>query len=570
MAGQITLRMHRDAVTFRKSTEVAALRAAPGAALALAARLADEAAAGRLRRLGQLGRFELVAPVTAPDAPAGTEADRLETWLDAARRARDVAAGSHVWTTSDDGVPFLPTGEIHLIFDPTLSDAAMNAIIARHGLVLAECRGRGAFVAQTGPRASNPMRVAAALAAEAGVFLAEPDLASPMVRHRAPGGAESAAGDPWHLENTGFHNGAGVGFRAGADARVVRAWEALDRGGRGRGRDDIRIAMIDDGFDLAHPDMAGRCVASHDFTRRSADVSPDWGDWHGAACAGLALAGGVSGRTIGAAPDARLVALRWGRDLSDREVEAWFAHAGRCEAAILSAAWGPAARIYPLSTRKAEAIRRLAREGRGGRGCVVVVSAGAQGWDFDAPEDAPDRALNGFAAHPDVVAVTATTSMDTLAEGANRGACIWLAAPAGGVGGWGVPTTDVSGFVTLPDGGVLHRGEGPGDRMVMPGGPSAACALTAGICALVLSANPTLTARDVRALLAETARPLPDQRAPAEIAEGSAGARRDPRYGHGCVDAYAAVLAASQMPGARALAMLGDETGCGHIPAPAP
>ena len=29
-------------------------------------------------------------------------------------------------------------------------------------------------MAQTGPRASNPMRVAAALAAEAGVFLAEP------------------------------------------------------------------------------------------------------------------------------------------------------------------------------------------------------------------------------------------------------------------------------------------------------------------------------------------------------------------------------------------------------------
>ncbi|MEE3100150.1 MAG: S8 family serine peptidase, partial [Pseudomonadota bacterium] len=381
--------------------------------------------------------------------------------------------------------------------------------------------------------------------------------------------------EAWHLENAGHHNGTPVGFRAGADARVARAWRALP----GRGRDDIRIAMIDDGFDLAHPDLAGRCAARHDFTRRGPDVSPDWGDWHGTACAGLALGGGAAGAPVGAAPGARLVALRWGRDLSDREVEAWLDHAGRCEAAILSASWGPAARIYPLSTRKSEAIRRLSREGRAGRGCVVLFSVGAQGRDFDAPEGDPRRVLNGFAAHPDVVAVTATTSMDELAEGADRGACLWIAAPAGGAGGWGVVTSDVSGFVTQPDGRVVHRGEGPGARVALAGGPSAACALTAGVCALVLTANPALTSAELRALLAETARPLPDQRRdlpPRSAADGlasgepAAGAGRDRRYGHGCVDAYAAVLAASQLPGARALTFGGDESGCDHLPAPVP
>ena len=59
----------------------------------------------------------------------------------------------------------------------------------------------------------------------------------------------------------------------------------------------------DDGFDLGHPDLstAGKVVHPWDFTRRGPDPRPDTGDWHGTACAGVAVAASGQGGVVGAA-----------------------------------------------------------------------------------------------------------------------------------------------------------------------------------------------------------------------------------------------------------------------------
>lgn len=488
--------------------------------------LQSDVSVGKLKRKVHLGSFDIVE-LLDEDADA---------WLDKRRAGTDVDVGTHVFHTSDDGVPFVPTGEIYIEFDPSLDAESESALLAKYQLEVIEARDGHNFVARVTSGSRNPVATAEALAREARVQVAEPDLATLPRKFDGRTDNDRLFATQWHLQNTGFHNGTSTGFRAGADARVAQAWSVLPH----HGHPSIAIAVIDDGYDLRHPDLLGRVVAQHCFTRNSSDVSPDIGDWHGTACAGVAVAARKGGAVVGAAPDCSLVAVRWGRDLSSREVERWFDYVTRSGAAVCSNSWGAAARYFPLSTRIRAAISRCARSGRNGRGCLVVFAAGNEARDIDDPANG---SLNGFATHPDVVTVAATTSMDEQAHYSNYGRQILISAPSSGRGGWGIVTTDVMGEVVLPDGRRIPAGYDEGDYTLHPdrrfGGTSSACPLVAGIAALVLAANPELTAADLRRVLAETARPLADQ-----------AGQHDPRYGYGCVDAHRAVLAASKLPGA--------------------
>jgi hypothetical protein len=75
------------------------------------------------------------------------------------------------------------------------------------------------------------------------------------------------------------------------------------------------------------------------------------------------------------------------------------------------------------------------------------------------------------------------------------------------------------------------RDRRPGRQGYDFGGTLSACPLVAGICALVLTANPPLTAEDVKNLLKETAR---------KIGDGCVN-NHSLNFGYGCVDAESAV-----------------------------
>ena len=461
----------------------------------------------------------------------------MEDTLDTLRESPAVAAGAHVYQTSDDGVPFVPTGEIYVRWREGAIKNQKDALLRQFKLGVQETRGEQTVVLHITGDSLNPLKVAAALQQEPAVEIAEPDLATPGALHSFVLPADPLLEGQWHLRNTGANGGSGVGLLEGADARVVAAWEFA----RSLGASTISIAVIDDGFDLGHPDLCGpgRQVAPWDFSRNTDDPRPDWafdsrgsftGDWHGTACAGVALGASQASGIVGAAPGCRFMPVRWGQDLSAARVEKWFRYVQTQGAAVVSCSWSAAAQNFPLSTRIHEAIRACARDGRGGLGTIICFAAGNEARDINDPGSA---SVNGFAIHPDVIAVAASTSMDEQAGYSNYGDAIWICAPSSGAGGRGILTADVRGTVDTPR-GRFSLGYDSTDFTAEFGGTSSSTPLVAGVCGFLLSLRPHTTATEVRQLLKRTAR---------KIGAGYDADGHSRQFGYGCIDALAATKA---------------------------
>lgn len=118
------------------------------------------------------------------------------------------------------------------------------------------------------------MRVASELQGAAQVRVAEPNLATPgSLSGFVLPVAEPLLTLQWHLRNTGTVKGSPIGLKEGADARVLDAWML----GQTLGSPETIVAVIDDGFDLSHPDLSGssKVVAPWDFTRNTSALAPN-------------------------------------------------------------------------------------------------------------------------------------------------------------------------------------------------------------------------------------------------------------------------------------------------------
>ena len=166
---------------------------------------------------------------------------------------------------------------------------------------------------------------------------------------------------------------------------------------------------------------------------------------------------------------------------------------------------------------------------------MIVFAAGNSHCDINAQET-----LNGFAIHPEVLAVSASTSMDEFADTSNYGSDIAVCAPSFGIGGWRVTTSDVDGFYVDAQGRRQPMGYGDGAYIETFDGTSSACPLVAGICALVLSANPELAAREVRQIVKATARQIGTE----QEYDASGHSKK---FGFGCIDAESAVKEAIRL-----------------------
>jgi len=129
-----------------------------------------------------------------------------------------------------------------------------------------------------------------------------------------------------------------------------------------------------------------------------------------------------------------------------------------------------------------------ATNGRGGKGTVIFFAAGNSNFNIDLNNN------DSYSSYPGVVAVAASTNLDKKASYSSFGPSISICAPSNG-GTLGITTTDLTG----------SGGYSAGNFTNGFGGTSSACPLATGVGALVLSANPNLTWRQVKSVLEQSA-----------------------------------------------------------------
>ena len=251
----------------------------------------------------------------------------------------------------------------------------------------------------------------------------------------------------------------------------------------------VTVAILDSGIDATHPDLATQVVPGWNFYDNTSNTTDVYG--HGTKVAGVVAAAGNNAMGVaGVAFSARLMPIR----VTDTSGYASLS----ALASGLTYAADHGARVANMSFAVQSYSSVIsAAQYFVNKGGVVMNSAGNYGTlDSTAPSDA-------------LVSVSATDSTDTIASWSSFGPYVDVSAPGAGI--W--TTTMGGGYGAVS-------------------GTSFSSPLTAGVAALMMSANRSLAPSQVVRLLESTAVDL-----------GSTG--YDNYYGYGRVSAGKAVTAAA-------------------------
>ena len=377
------------------------------------------------------------------------------------------------------------------------------------------------------------------LAKRPGVLVSHPVRRRPMKKMApmAPRPNDPLFPTQWPLENRDRETGAILG----PELNIREAW--AESTGKG-----VVIGIVDDGVDLEHTEFIGQGVDDlhFNFTNGKANGNPvAQNQTHGTVVAGIAVAKANNGKGIaGVSPDARFASLVvWDADdyFGTEEETADMFQYRNDRIAVQNHSWGSltSAQLDATVLEK-QAIKRAIEQGRDGKGVVMIrVTGNNRAQDWSAADD-------GYSNDPRVLTVAGVGPAGRVQSFSNMGACVLCA----GMIGKGVYSTDRMGALGWnrdssdddPEVGSYHS-------LVL--GNSYTVPQIAGVVALILSANPDLTYRDVQQVLIHTARHY--DFADPFLQFNAAGYLFSLNTGYGVPDAGAAVRLAKRWKNAGAL-----------------
>ncbi len=242
----------------------------------------------------------------------------------------------------------------------------------------------------------------------------------------------------------------------------------------------IRVAVLDDGFDIDHPEFAENIIFPFDALDNDDDPTPEFCDseisvdleTHGTQVLGVLAANGFE--LDGAADHAEFVPIRMGCEYLLSAELAAYDHVISNNVDIVSLSWGG-----PLySELERDAIYQLAQ-----KNILVVVAAGNWEVDNDRIPDYPSSIDL-----PNILSVAATTEDDYLTNWSQYGATsVDIAAP-----GEGFYTTYTASKYTTAD------------------GTSFSAPLVAGVAASLMARDASASVYDIKTALMATVEPFTD------------------------------------------------------------
>lgn len=416
-------------------------------------------------------------------------------------------------------------------------------------------------------------------------------------------GCEPLAYEQWPLHNTGqngFADNSGTASTTtkGTDINVNSVYSTWGYTGLG-----VTVAVVDSGLEIAHEDMAANVVSggSWNFENSSTDPTPTaTGGDHGTSVAGLiAMAkNGIGG--MGVAPSAKLKGFNTLAPGAGSNVNSIASLGGSSaspnstDVAIFNMSYGG---DYFSDTQVDATLEAQLASGsstlRGGLGALYVKSAGNEFASYkvngvDANCTTANTTLGISCQNagsdpentlPYIITVGALNAKGLKASYSNAGASLWIGAPGdefgyntstyGTAGDPAMITTDVSGCAKgdsvtgsttslFNQGGASLGGINTNCNYSNSfNGTSSAAPMLSGVIALILEANPALTWREVKDILAKTAVQVDSAKTAVSVTLGNgdyvavmpwitnaAGRKFHNWYGFGAVDANAAVTMA--------------------------
>ncbi len=307
----------------------------------------------------------------------------------------------------------------------------------------------------------------------------------------------------------GSHSGPGVGT-PGFDGRLQSAWDDA----QGYGDPNIIIAIIDTGVDTAHEDL--RLMAGYDYGDNDSNPMDDSAErGHGTACAGVAAARADNGIGIaGVAGGCTLMPLKVADSAGDMYLTAIdnaITHAADNGARVISMSLGVTAAVQGDIPNTDAAITYAYNAG------VILFAATAN-----------DNAstISYPANHQYVVSVGAASPTGQRKSTTSSDGEFWWGS------NYGVNIQDDKDAVDIMAPTILPATAIGGTNYQMYfNGTSCATPFAAGVAALVLSRDPSLTPADLRGVLTSTATDM--------TFDGGVG--WDRYTGYGLVNAYAAL-----------------------------
>lgn len=381
-----------------------------------------------------------------------------------------------------DGIEQFPLPAVHVQLKSPQALEALRTVALQQGSELKPGFLDLHYIIPLDKTGTSPLELASELSNNEGFTFAEPD----FLRLLKPFSTNDPALNlQWALNNTG--SAAQYSGTPGADMDVFRAWNC------GTGSSNIKVAILDEGVDLAHPDMSGIMLPGYDGTGLGSAGGPSNDDAHGTACAGIVAANGNNSLGgVGVAYGVKIIPVRiaysnsfgnWVTSdaiIGNSITWAW----STAGADVLSNSWGGGSPSSLITTPFQNAVA----SGRGGLGAPVLVAAGNSNSNLSYPSTVSE-----------VIAVAASSMCDQRKSpsscdgetfwGSNFGTGLDIAAP-----GVKIYTTDISG-------GAGYDG---GDYTATFNGTSSATPNAAGVMALILSKYPGISGANARMLIEQS------------------------------------------------------------------
>lgn len=302
-------------------------------------------------------------------------------------------------------------------------------------------------------------------------------------------------GSLWGLNNSSNSN---------HDINICQAWN-LTQGA------NVKVAVLDQGIFKTHIDLFSNIHPLSYNTETNTNPSQLFGD-HGTHCAGtIAAIKDNNTQVVGVAPLSKLmdVSNSLAATPNSRMKRAnginWAWQNG---ADVISNSWGSAVQYQVID----DAINNALQNGRNGKGTIIVFATGNDYGAVAYPANS----------NPNILSIGAITSSGTRSSFSNYGNQLDVVAPGSAI------------LSTIPNNQTLSKN-----------GTSMATPHVAGVAALILSVNPSLTAQQVRNIIEQTAQKVGGYSY--TTTAGRPNGTWNNQMGYGLVDAYASVLMAQSM-----------------------